>query len=190
MSKTKALATETTARLREEITEWVRSEHAENVSAAARALGVTQTALRDVLKGNRGVGAKVLEAFAETTGRSIDGLLGLPSNDVTEPAWGNLPGYRESEAIIRLEHPHRYSEALYKTGRRIRGAIPLEVPVTVPTLRRLLNFLEENTKLEDLAALEMERIEKKLAADTKRAETRAKNKSKATELDLAPKSSK
>ncbi len=177
MSKTKALATETTARLREEITEWVRSEHAENVSAAARALGVTQTALRDVLKGNRGVGAKVLEAFAETTGRSIDGLLGLP-------------GYRESEAIIRLEHPHRYSEALYKTGRRIRGAIPLEVPVTVPTLRRLLNFLEENTKLEDLAALEMERIEKKLAADTKRAETRAKNKSKATELDLAPKSSK
>lgn len=190
VSKTKSLSSDTTAKLREQINAWVRNEYEDNVSAAARALGVTQTALRDVLKGNRGVGAKVLEAFAETTGRSIDGLLGLPSNDTTEPAWGNLPGYRESERELRATHPHRYSEALYKTGRRIRGAMPLEVPVTVQTLRRLLNFLEETTKVEELADLETERIEKKLAADIKRADTRAKNKAKLSEPELLPKSSK
>lgn len=190
MSKTKALDPLTVERVRTEIATWIHDEHDDNVTAAARSLGVTQTALRDVVKGNRGVGAKVLEAFSEATGRSIDGLLGRASSeDSSEPQWGSLPGYRESEKALRVEHPHRYSEALYKMGRRIRGAMPLEVPVTVQTLRRLLNFLEETAKIEELADLEMERIEKKLAADIKRAETRAKNKAKATERELPLKSS-
>lgn len=193
MSKSKALDPATVERVRGEIAAWVNDEHGENVTAAARALGVTQTALRDVVKGNRGVGAKVLEAFAEATGRSIDGLLGRSATeDANEPAWGSLPGYRESERALRAEHPHRYSEALYKMGRKIRGAMPLEVPVTVPVLRRLLNFLEETAKIEELADLEMERIEKKLASDIKRANTRDANraKKKVTEQELPLKSSK
>lgn len=184
MAKSKALDADTVERVRAQIVAWVSSEHGDNVTAAARALGVTQTALRDVVKGNRGVGAKVLEAFAEATGRSIDGLMGRPSSDDLEPAWGSLPGYRESERELRALNPQRYSEALYKMARRIRGAMPLETPVTVATVRRLLNFLEENAKLEELATIEEERIDKQLAADIKRADTRAQNRKKLSEPQL------
>lgn len=177
MSNSKALPPELTAKLREEIRAWVATEHGGNATAAARALGLSQPAVRDVILGNRGVGAKLLEAFATVTGRGIDELLGraVGGRD-DEPAWVNLPGYRESERALRTEAPHRYSEAVYMKGRRLRGVRPLELPVTVVALRRLLTWIEENTSLDELATLEEERIDKQRVKDNKAAETRARNK--------------
>ncbi len=185
----KQYSDEQNSAIRAAVREIVERDFGGTKATAAEALGVTAASLGDFLNGKKGIGNKLLAGIARYTGSTTGALLGEHPGD-DEPQWGNLPGYRESEKALRAEHPHRYSDALYKTGRKIRGAMPLEVPVTVQTLRRLLNFLEETTKLETLADLETERIEKKLAADIKRAETRARNKSKSTEPDLLPKSSK
>jgi hypothetical protein len=185
----KQYSDEQNAVIRAAVREIVERDFKGTKAPAAEAFGVTAASLGDFLNGKKGVGNKLLSGLARYTGQPVAMLLGEQATD-DEPQWGNLPGYRESEKVLRADHPHRYSEALYKMGRRIRGAMPLEVPVTVQTLRRLLNFLEESAKVEELADLEMERVEKKLAADIKRAATRAKNKSKATELSLLPKSSK
>lgn len=136
--------------VRAAVREIVERDFGGTKATAAAAFGVTAASLGDFLNGKKGVGNKLLAGLAAYTGSSSAALLGEQSDD-EEPQWGNLPGYRESERALRAEHPHRYSDALYKTGRKIRGAMPLEVPVTVQTLRRLLNFLEETTKVEALA---------------------------------------
>jgi len=185
----KQYSDEQNALVRALVREIVEREFRGTKAAAAEEFGVTAASLGDFLNGKKGVGNKLLAGLSKYTGSSAAALLGEQSDD-EEPEWGSLPGYRESERELRATHPHRYSEALYRTGRKIRGALPLEIPVTVQTLRRLLNFLEETTKIEALADLETERIEKKLAADIKRADTRAKNKAKLSEPELLPKSSK
>lgn len=146
MAGSKAFSAATAARLRAELRAWVDREHGGNTSAAARALRLSQPAVRDVLLGNRGVGAKLLEAFAAASGRSMDELVGRAAPNTDEPpAWGSLPGYGESERVLRAENPHRYLEATYLRARRLRGVLPLELPVTPASLRRALTFIEENT---------------------------------------------
>lgn len=178
------------ALVREIVREIIAREFEGKKAPAAEAFGVTAASLGDFVNGKKGIGNKLLAGVAKHTGRSAASLLGEADNDTDEPAWGTLPGFRESERELRTTAPNRYSDALYLKGRRVRGALPLEIPVTVATLRRLLNFLEENTRIEEVADLEMERIEKKLAADIKRAETRSKNRAKLSEPELLPKSSK
>lgn len=187
----KQYSDEQNAVIRAAVREIVERDFKSTKAPAAEALGVTAASLGDFLNGKKGVGNKLLTGLARYTGQSVAMLLGEQASD-DEPQWGSLPGYRESEKSLRADHPHRYSEALYKMGRRIRGAMPLEVPVTPQVLRRLLNFLEETARIEELADLEMERIEKKLAADIKRANTREANKAKqkVTERELPLKSSK
>jgi transcriptional regulator with XRE-family HTH domain len=49
-----------------------------NVSAAAEALGVSQSLLYEFLKGTRGAGMKLLEGLADVTGASLDEVMGRP----------------------------------------------------------------------------------------------------------------
>lgn len=170
--------------LRALVREIVVERFGSNKSKAAEALGVTGAALGEFLASKRGIGNKLLSGLANLTGRSRGDLLGEEDTS-EEPRWGSLQGFAESERALREAHPTRYSEALYRKARRLRGVLPLELPVSPAALRRLLNFLEENTALEELAALEEERLDAKLSADIKRADTRAKNKAaKASDKEI------
>ena len=155
----------------------VRVERGWSAREFSRLAGVSENQFTKLMeRGGAGAGVEVVAGFAKVAEVPLDGLLGRTvGTGGDEPAWANLPGYRESERQLRTEAPHRYSEAVYMRGRRLRGIRPLELPVTVAGLRRLLTWIEENASLEELATLEEERLDKRLARDTKAADTRAKN---------------
>lgn len=158
--------------------EEVRVKRGWSAREFSRLAGVSENQFTKLMeRGGAGASIEVVAAFARVAEVPLDELLGRTvGTSGDEPAWANLPGYRESERQLRTEAPHRYSEAVYMKGRRLRGVRPLELPVTVAALRRLLTWIEENASLEELATLEEERIDKQLAKDIKSAETRAKNK--------------
>jgi len=155
-------------------------EQVETQVALAKLLDVKQQHLSSILAGKSaggyGLARSVARAMKVT---DVDGwLLGRePSVAIPEdlPAWGNLAGYREAERELRKARPERYAEWTYLGGRRVRGVTPLEIPVTVAALTRLLNWVEENTRNEDVREIEAARQDKQFEADRKRLETRAKN---------------
>lgn len=81
---TRSLSDERNARAREFLRELIDREFEGNISAASRALGITYSALHEVLNGRRGAGMKVLDALKAHTGKSIESILGeAPVEDGT-----------------------------------------------------------------------------------------------------------
>lgn len=73
---TKSLSPAQNEHLREVLRELVAKDFNNNQSAAAKALGVTQSLVSEVLAGGRGVGPKFIQNLADYTGRTIDELYG------------------------------------------------------------------------------------------------------------------
>jgi transcriptional regulator with XRE-family HTH domain len=76
MAKTKSLTPAQNEHLREVLRELVEKDFSGNQSATAKALGVGQSLVSEVLAGGRGVGPKFIQNLADYTGRTIDELYG------------------------------------------------------------------------------------------------------------------
>lgn len=74
--KTKSLTPAQNEHLREVLRELVDKDFSGNQSATAKALGVSQSLISEVLAGGRGVGPKFVQNLADYTGRTIDELYG------------------------------------------------------------------------------------------------------------------
>lgn len=87
--KTKSLTVEQNEHAREALRSVVDGDFGGNQSKAARAIGVGQSLISEVLAG-KGVGPKLIQAIADYTGRSTDDLYGRPAR----PGLPNItPGY-------------------------------------------------------------------------------------------------
>lgn len=72
-----------------------------NLSAMARAFGVTPAYLSDVLAQKRGVGMKIIQALAKHTGESVDDLLHGRATVPNDPYPARAEALRIVESAIR-----------------------------------------------------------------------------------------
>lgn len=100
-SRTKQIDDELRQRFGRKLRAWTDAEHGGNGSAAARALGISQSHMSAVLNGVRGVGLPVLLLFAEQTGQSLDAVLGLTRGSAEEASIREI--LRKELAAIRAE---------------------------------------------------------------------------------------
>ncbi len=103
----RSIGGEANERLRAIVRELLRARFEENISAFARALGVTGPYLNEFLSGKRGAGAKLLHALADYTGRTLDDLSGRSAARAIAPPVdgvalaGNLPHWSVAAAAAR-----------------------------------------------------------------------------------------
>lgn len=102
--------------LRAELDQMRLEHYGGNLTATARALGVTSAYLSDILKGKRGVGMKVIQGLSSLTGRSIDAVMGRGLGaDSRDP----IPARAEALAIV--EEALRKVRAMPAQGTEGRG---------------------------------------------------------------------
>lgn len=111
----KGLTPDQNERVREAAYRYAHAEHGGNVSAAARALGVSQATLGDVINRKKGAGLRLATLLAAKAGKSIDELItgrrqGTMSSGVPMVTFGagvvaTLPGWDEAAAEARRGHP-------------------------------------------------------------------------------------
>lgn len=80
--RTKSIDAKMMAHVRERLRDFVENRYGGNVSRAAKAYGISQAHLNDVLNEKRGLGVPVLLQIATVEKCSLDELLGLPGASV------------------------------------------------------------------------------------------------------------
>jgi transcriptional regulator with XRE-family HTH domain len=149
----------------------MRDRYEGNLSATARAIGVSPSLLSELLSGRRGAGMRFVQKLSALTGRGVDGLIGgEPSySDDTTPAYRNLPGWKE--AAQHLKDMGYRQWAIERAG-NLRGMVtPLVTPEFAVTA---VQHVMSATPQEELARLAIAEVEQRY----KGAETRAANRMK------------
>jgi hypothetical protein len=95
----RGLSAEHAARVRQTVRELVASGFNGNISAAARAIGMTSAGLGDFLRGARGLGAASLVKISAHTGLSLDALVGVEARAASSAV--PTPSSPEAESEIR-----------------------------------------------------------------------------------------
>ncbi len=104
----KALDLKQNDRALSKLKEVLNSQYDGNVSAFAKALGVSGPAISDVVHGKRGIGMKILRGLARVSGVSVDELVtGRPS--------AALAGY--ATLASHPEWPKAHGDALRRLGK-------------------------------------------------------------------------
>lgn len=111
MTSGKAPGTKESDNVRTVAREFVAHVHGGNVSAASRALGLSQPSLREFLLGDRAPGWKMLEALSRVTGFTREQLLSGDRSTHERPdrypnrakAIAVVRGELAKEAILRVE---------------------------------------------------------------------------------------
>lgn len=118
-----------------------------NLSAMARAFGVTPAYLSDVLLEKRGVGMKILRALAKHTGQSIAGLIGeIDPADLDDPYPARAEALSLVQRALDYVRRHHYPDAggrspewwlleVREAEARIRRGELLDEPEREPPLR-------------------------------------------------------
>lgn len=154
------------------VQEIVDREFEGNRAAAARAIGVSQSFVQELLAGRRGAGNKLLRKLSEYTGRTLDELSGVAPRDAAG-ARGLVPasalGAREQWSAVRRElesrmvyvQPEALAAALDQVAASSMSARPKEL-----TADWVQPFVEAYLKVNahELRS-ENERIRAEMAAD-------------------------
>lgn len=102
---TRSLSAERNEKARAFLRAIIDGQFGGNVSAAARALGVTYSALHEVLNGRRGVGMRMLDAMKAFTGTSIVEILGESESEAAPEGrpsrTSDLVGWQVAERSAR-----------------------------------------------------------------------------------------
>ncbi len=167
----RALSPAQNDRVRELLQEQL-AKHKGNMSALARALGVSRPFVFEVIEGNRGAGISLIEGLAKITGIPAAELLGYRDerDDGEGTEWARLEGWGAASAAVLEEHP--YLAPYVRRAGRLRGARPPEVSSAF-VLRQALTFYE-STPLAERARIAHEATSKAIAAHVKETERRAK----------------
>lgn len=102
---TRSLSAERNERARAFLRNLIDSQFGGSISAASRALGVTYSALHEVMNGKRGVGMRLLDAAKAYTGTPITEILGEtepPTASVHYLRIGDYPTWAAAETAARL----------------------------------------------------------------------------------------
>lgn len=178
------------------VREQIRDVFDGNQKAAAKAYGVTPSALSELLSDKRGAGMKLLDGIAKSTGKSVDEIVGGPAHAPQPvrtvyaeryPMFRNSPGWSEALAEARKARPFYPDYAWNAAGET--SALVLERVTPDQVIRFAQAWLDTLTadRLEALDAMvaQRERAEyeaRVLEAERIRAEQLAAG-GKADELD-------
>jgi hypothetical protein len=128
MKATKALDKDQVARVRDLAARLVRERHGGNVSAAARALGVSQAALNDLVTGNRGAGLRLATAIVDYAGVSLDEIIRggrVPSpSGPREPSSGSTPTMSPLRSSIDAAQENRQGSVDRNHGGAVASTMP------------------------------------------------------------------
>ncbi len=146
-----------------------------NRTQAAKALGVSQSYVTELLKASRGVGPTILVSIADRARVSIDELMGRQRFDAPldsdEPRYSNLPGWHENEPEARRQTG--YPEWVFVRARRMRGLVPpagATVKFIVDAADSVMKHMPMSEKVEETNRQlenELKRIEGRAAKRTR-----------------------
>lgn len=99
-----------------------------NLTATAKALGLSPAALHDFLGETRGAGMKLLDGLAKYSGLSVDALIsGAPTPALAAPRWGDLPGWAQARADALRVYGRRLPEIAFEHAGDVMGMAPPSV---------------------------------------------------------------
>ena len=104
----------------------VKDDFAGNVTAAARAFGISQAMLYEFLQGTRGAGTKLLEGVAAHAKTTVDAVMGRSVPEVVHVPLNRHRDWPKARAEAERMHPEIPVEYLDLVGRGHVPGEPLE----------------------------------------------------------------
>lgn len=113
-----------------------------SVTRAAAALGISHSAVIEILSGTRGSGFKAVTAIARYLGKSVDELVSgsVRKQSVPETALGSLAGWAELRAEAEIRYAGKLDHEVIDDVERMSFARPPE-RLSVEDVKRLHDML-------------------------------------------------